>query len=561
MTSREVFRKPGDAPAGERPAPRQAHPQAFTPASKLPMPTFPPALLLAVALLPAVLLAGCTHPAHSPAATRTPQAAPDAALAAVPVPYDQWFVDAADGKKTGWSRRTLKQDAAGRWISADSSYSAEMHGGDKVESSGSKVTVETADFKPVSITATHHQKSASGQQTVVQEWRFTDTGIELTSRQGETEMKRTLPAVKGRWFTPAKAAAILRTRVLAGDKQFEIPMFDPGLGSAPYQAIYARQGEQVLPLSGGPAKVTKYKMTYSNMPGVNTYECYDAKGDMLHNTFSMSGIAITNQTASPELAQAPFAPSESTGMSVVQADKPIPTPSLLRRAVYELNYAAECPTLPPVTRFQSVEKIAPGRVKVTVDLDGHGPTLKGPQKEDLGASIMIDFKDASVQALVPVIFDRFAGAELADDLRGRVTTSFVSRYLSDGATLNVASATASATAKSKAGDCTEHAVLLAALLRAQGIPARCATGLSYAGDDGFVDHKNVFVYHMWTQAWLKDDNGKARWVDLDAAMRRYDAVHILLGTSSMDDATSAEEETKIMPMMEHMKVKVLETAR
>ncbi len=522
----------------------------------------PPTLLLA-ATLSGVLanMPACAGAAAAPQSTAKTAGIPDAALAAIPAPYDQWYVDSADGKKTGWSRRTLKRDDAGRWVSTDSSHSLEMHGGEQAESSGSQVTVETADFKPVSITSTRTQKSASGEQTVAQEWHFTDAGIELTSRQGETVMKRILPKVQGEWFTPAKAAAILRAHHLAGDSHFEIPMFDPGMGQKPFLAVYARQGEEMLPLPGGAVKVTKYKMTYSSMPGVNTYECYDAKGDMVHNTFSMSGIAITNQAATPALAQAPFTPSETTGISVVQVDKPIPTPALLRRAVYELNYAPECPTLPPATQFQSVEKIAPGRVKVTVDLSGQGKPGNGPKAEDLGTSIMIDYKDASVQALLPVIFDRFAGAQIEDDLRGRVTTSFVSRYLSDGATLNVASGTASATAKSKAGDCTEHAVLLAALLRAQGIPARCATGLSYAGDDGFVAHKNVFVYHMWTQAWLKDEHGKARWVDLDAAMRRYDAVHILLGTSAMDDAASADEETKIMPMMEGMKVKVLETAR
>ena len=43
----------------------------------------------------------------------------------------------------------------------------------------------------------------------------------------------------------------------------------------------------------------------------------------------------------------------------------------------------------------------------------------------------------------------------------------------------------------------------------------------------------------------------------DALLR--DAVHILLGTSAQDDATGADEETKVMPLMESMKVKLLET--
>ncbi len=53
------------------------------------------------------------------------------------------------------------------------------------------------------------------------------------------------------------------------------------------------------------------------------------------------------------------------------------------------------------------------------------------------------------------------------------------------------------------GDCTEHAVLLAALARARGIPARATLGLVY------VDGK--FLYHMWTEVYVG-----GRWFGLDA---------------------------------------------
>lgn len=516
-------------------------------------------------LLAAALLAGCTRGTYSgPASSSLAARLAQLEASAKAVPFDQWFVDAASGKKTGWSRRALRQDAAGNWVFTESSTSIEMHGGDRVEASGVKETVETADHRPVSIITRRTEKSGQNEQTVSQEWRFSAAGIELTSRSGGTEAKRMLPPVKGRWFAPAKAAAIHRAHHLAGDKAFEIPVYDPGLGAAPYNAIYARLAEETLALPAGTVKATKYKMTYSNLPGVVSYEWYDADGKFVDNSYTMGGIELTNQWATPELAQAAFSPSEMTGMSVVAVDKPIPTPALLRKAVYELDYSADCPLTPLALCEQTVEKLGPGRVKVTVDLDAPEAQLSAgapPTDEDLAPSLMIDFKDPSVQALLPKIFDRFAGAKLSQDLAARETTRFVSRYMADGANLSVSSGTASQTAKSKTGDCTEHAVLLAALLRAQGIPARTATGMAYAGEEGFVDHKNAFIFHMWTQAWLKDEAGKGRWVNLDAALRRYDAVHILLGTSSMDDATGADEESKVMPLMESLKVKVLETSR
>jgi transglutaminase-like putative cysteine protease len=58
------------------------------------------------------------------------------------------------------------------------------------------------------------------------------------------------------------------------------------------------------------------------------------------------------------------------------------------------------------------------------------------------------------------------------------------------------------------GDCTEHSVLAVALLRRIGIPARAIMGMYLA--DEFLGKKNVFVYHMWVEAWWK---GNWRTVD------------------------------------------------
>ena len=67
---------------------------------------------------------------------------------------------------------------------------------------------------------------------------------------------------------------------------------------------------------------------------------------------------------------------------------------------------------------------------------------------------------------------------------------------------------------SRRGDCNEHAVLLAALARAAGIPARVVAGAVYANDG--------FYYHAWDELWL------GRWVSADAIFGQMpaDATHI-----------------------------------
>jgi transglutaminase-like putative cysteine protease len=69
---------------------------------------------------------------------------------------------------------------------------------------------------------------------------------------------------------------------------------------------------------------------------------------------------------------------------------------------------------------------------------------------------------------------------------------------------------------SRRGDCNEHAVLLAALARAAGIPARVIAGAVYANDG--------FYYHAWNELWL------GAWVSADAVFDQIpaDATHVKL---------------------------------
>jgi hypothetical protein len=70
--------------------------------------------------------------------------------------------------------------------------------------------------------------------------------------------------------------------------------------------------------------------------------------------------------------------------------------------------------------------------------------------------------------------------------------------------------------RTRRGDCNEHAVLMAALVRASGVPARVVAGIAYA-DDGFY-------YHAWNEVWLDG------WVSLDAVFDQMpvDATHVKL---------------------------------
>lgn len=131
-----------------------------------------------------------------------------------------------------------------------------------------------------------------------------------------------------------------------------------------------------------------------------------------------------------------------------------------------------------------------------------GDPVPPPVDADLARTDWLDHDDPDVLALLPG--DLPASPKLA---MARLT-DLVGRHIRDK-TLAVGYASASDAARLREGDCTEHAVLLAALARAAGIPARVVTGLAYATEYGGP----AFVPHAWVAAWT----GKS-WQAYDAAL-------------------------------------------
>jgi len=109
--------------------------------------------------------------------------------------------------------------------------------------------------------------------------------------------------------------------------------------------------------------------------------------------------------------------------------------------------------------------------------------------------------------------------------------------------------TAAEVARHREGDCTEHAVLLAALARARGIPARVVIGLVYQTDT------QSFVYHMWNELWITD-----RWVPMDATLGRggIGAAHLKLTDSNLAGAQAYSCFLPVAQVIGQLKIEILE---
>ena len=474
---------------------------------------------------------------------------------------DHWYRVAINGQPCGYARYRVTAGSDTITTVYDE-HIIESHGGEPLEMTYRSTWVETDDHRPIRYTV----EQRDGAEAVEQTYSFAAAGIERVTRQGERQTRTTLKHPTGDWLTPARFDAELFEAMLLGEVRIVKRLWDPQVSREPFEVVYhdPRPGQAIELADGTVIRATRWQVDYGYLPGMPTFEYYDqAFAPVLYEMDMGGGAVVTRRQADASVADAAFDPPEMADRSVIAPDRPIDDIGRVKRAAYELTIGetGKWTTLPPQTAHQRVEQVDERTVRLTIDLTGGQGAQhvdEPPGEAYLASTIAVDHRDAVIRALADKILGR---AGPVDDVPAyaRACEQYIATHLRGGG-LSVGSATASEVARNWRGDCTEAAVLLAAVLRAKGIPSRCVYGLVYT-DQPFLNHAGVFVFHMWTQYWAAgraDEPGQ--WRDVDAAMLGYSAGHLALGVSAMGE-DAEQEQMRLVPMTADLSIRVVETGR
>lgn len=356
-------------------------------------------------------------------------------------------------------------------------------------------------------------------------------------------------------MTPGAAARYSRERADAGDKEIVVRTMDPLSSSEPITMTRKVVGPETITVGGKNIATTRSVVVTSIAPGVKTVEYADELGIPVKSQTKMGGLDIELIAAGPEVVDGVVGEApEMMVATFVRPDRKIDRPRKTRSAVYLLTVAEdELPEI-PAAGAQRVEKLDAHRARVSVDLGKveSAPAAEADDAQYRASTAILNTEDVAVQKLAKRATAK-AGEDKAE--RAEAIRRYVYKFIKDK-NLNTAFATASEVAGTKAGDCTEHGVLTAALLRVDGIPSRVMVGMIYA--DQFAGSSGIFGYHMWTQALLEVD-GQKKWVDLDATLpdsTPFDATHIALGISSLGDDQAMASMIGVATMLGRVKIVV-----
>ncbi|MBD2858242.1 transglutaminase domain-containing protein [Spongiibacter sp. KMU-158] len=214
-----------------------------------------------------------------------------------------------------------------------------------------------------------------------------------------------------------------------------------------------------------------------------------------------------------------FSPSTHVYRQLIRSPYRISDSALKGKIRYQLS--GEFNVSPPSTFEQKADQTETGWTITVCEDCGDEPA---PTDAELSAALTANYwlplNHPEIKAVIAeTLPERQLSAEsvmwrLTHFVERRITTPSYAGY-----------GTALEGLRSGEGDCTEHALLLAALGRAAGVPTRVVFGVAY-NNERFLGRRFLFVPHAWVQAWTGE-----HWQSFDSGLGEFNAGYIALGLS------------------------------
>lgn len=430
---------------------------------------------------------------------------------------ETWYSVHLDGRKIGHMRSARDVENDGRVRHEQALELSVERNGDALRIRSDESTWESARGEPLGFEV---ELDTAGSLTTMTARLEGEELLVRSEQQGRTSEQR-LAWPRGALLAEGQRLAAERAGY-APATEYEVQAFDPGslqayamhtrVGAREAVTIHARE-ESLIPL--------RQTLTVGGVATVSEAWVEPSGHALRRLRMPALGLSLDMLACDRACALAPVQSLDIMASILVTSPRVLLPRQLQRPLYYRLRVADG--------GARSLDRVPGQRVRVfdgmqdiALLVDPRGGDVAPPTAEDLASNRWLQSDAPDVVALAR---DAVRGAR-GPEAQVAQLERFVRSYIATKS-LRIGYASAREVVAGREGDCTEHAVLLAALVRAIGIPARVATGIAYAPQ--FGARRDVFVPHAWVMAWI---DGK--WRGYDAALARYDAGHIAFSLGDGD---------------------------
>lgn len=440
---------------------------------------------------------------------------------------DNWYALYVSGQKSGYQHEQVFEKQAADGVV----YETRLHQEFALARAGSpmRFVLDTAIREDETGRLVAFRHRVRGPMSRVVQGKVSEGELVLRTRTDRASDTTRVPAHDG--LCPWALRRLQEERMGEPGLSYSARAFLPDVPGQAVEINVTIAGREEVDVFEVKKRLQRIDTTISILPGLTSSEWVDDSGTIWLIRANLPGnLALESRKATQITATAPDDPADILAASFVEVDRPIPNARNLRRLrllLERLEGGSEDLHIPSGP-FQEVEAAADGLLITTRRAEG-SPAL----------SYTLPYSGAEHAAMVrpnvwmetedPLVAE-LSRAAVGNETDALAAARLIEEYVRDFITaknLSLGMATAAEAAAQKAGDCTEHAVLAAALARAAGIPSRVVGGLVYVDTLPGVE-TGGFGYHMWTEVYVGE------WLPLDAALGSHDATHLAIVRSDLN---------------------------
>ncbi len=356
--------------------------------------------------------------------------------------------------------------------------------------------------------------------------------VSITTSSMGAEQKSTLQWPQGAVMAEGLRLLTLKKGLKEGT-QYSVKIFSAGIMQA-LDADILIGPEQNVDLLGRVVPLREVTTTL-NIPGAGkiiSTAYVDRELRMQKSTLPIAGMQVVMIACAKEFALGQNDVLELIDKMFLKSPEPLDNLASTKSITYDLSPVKEGSDFTiPSNDNQKAQRLGNGRIMLKVEPVAAPAGVKFPYKGSdaviLEALEPTRFLQSDNERVIALARRAVGGTRDAAEAARKIE-AFVAKYI-ENRSLSVGYASAAEVADSRQGDCSEFAVLTAAMCRAVGIPAQVVAGVAYVDD--FMGNRG-FGGHAWTQAYI---GGK--WIGLDASFKGagrggYDAGHIALAAGN-----------------------------
>ncbi|MCC6786175.1 MAG: transglutaminase domain-containing protein [Planctomycetes bacterium] len=475
------------------------------------------------------------------------------------LPRDEFLIVKMGGQDAGWTQRRREiVELDGRRLvrSHEVGGIRMMRLGSTVEISGETTSLELPGGGPVSIESVSSMSARETKTTV----SFAEGRANIaTTTAGRTQ--NSTQRIDDSVIGPFGLERAMVARLDQPGAEFEGQLWMADVGSV--VEVWAKVvGKEELELEPGrSATLTRVEFEIEKL-GMKSTTWYDAEGRETRSHATVAGIVMeTRAVTADELGRMRDGKEAVSGdvfaPSMVKEASFLPAARRSERAVLRVRSRETGAAVEVLedARQRRLRTLEDGSALFELRAVTPAPTA-GFARTPLAADESLDADlranlapNSAIQSDAPRIVEiaeKIVGDETDPWIRAQLIERWVERNVTDK-NFDVGFASALEVAEDRAGDCSEHAVLLAALCRAARIPCRVVMGLLYIG--------GIWGGHAWNEVWIDGE-----WYALDGTLGlgRADALHLAFSKMTLADGNGAAEFGALLTGLGKLDVEVLE---